>query len=202
MFEKACDYALQYRNVYYDGYDSFHQAIQTGSSLGEIYAHKNRLFPFYDLFLAALIQYEKEVGQVFPELRKHAFNQSIDTKGSVLFEYRHLRQTVAESKDSTIRVLYNDYLRVREEMVDAISQNDEYLAGELRKEVNLLRAELSGRSSAFRSPEKQFTFWNQVRDELREGEVVVDVRRIEVAGDLNYVALILKHNSAFPEMVL
>ena len=202
MFEKACDYALQYRNVYYDGYDSFHQAIQTGSSLGEIYAHKNRLFPFYDLFLAALIQYEKEVGQVFPKLRKHAFNQSIDTKGSVLFEYRHLRQTVAESKDSTIRVLYNDYLRVREEMVDAISQNDEYLAGELRKEVNLLRAELSGRSSAFRSPEKQFTFWNQVRDELREGEVVVDVRRIEVAGDLNYVALILKHNSAFPEMVL
>ena len=206
-YDECMEYIEKYVNRYYtrlhfDRENASYLSLQYGSDLNELYRLNELLFPFYDLYLLALVK-----GKNFDDSDKErelkiAYNQILDAKSNIQFEYRHIMKQIAESGDSTLKATFNKYLALREELAKKVLAGDSGSA-DLKSEISNLKLILSAESAVFKPVDKQFVFWHNVRSTLKKREALIEMKRVDdpVTGNVEYVAFLTTATSRNPQVI-
>jgi len=173
-------------------------------------AFYQKIKPVFDSYQDFCIQYYEQNPSeqyVLTEL----YRIQLLTKAILLNSSNKVRQTILSSGDPTLVNLFRKWLEAKEQIVHYYSLSAEEKkqfvhVDVLRQNANDLEKQLSVNSSAFRSQfvEKEYTT-RTISDLLQSGEAAVEILRLQrrfVRDSIYYVALILKHGSDVPSLVI
>ena len=207
-YKEAAFYVGGFINEYYTEVqvtreEASFQGYQYGSDLNDIYRLKQILFPKYELFHNIILKDQHASEEQRSENLQLAFNRILDSKSNIQFELRHMRKTIAESSDSTLKATYNLYQKYREELSkNALLETKDQ--ANIKVKLNILRLELSAMSAAFKPVDKQFTFWTDVKNTLKKNEAAIELKRVKgIDNDsIYYLAYIITPSSKHPEVIV
>jgi CHAT domain-containing protein len=168
------------------------------------------------------VQYHFETFQSFALRRKkenpailgEMFDMQLATKALLLNSSKKVKDLVLQSTDEKLKALYNEWLGKREYLAKAYSLPETEI---MSRAINIQRLEGTAdsveRSLGLYSPAfsnaytQRSASWKDVRRNLKPGEAVVEMCRFYLfeqtwIDSVNYAALILKHDSNVPEVVL
>lgn len=207
-YAECTKYIEKYINRYYtvlhfERENASYSGYQQGSDLNELYKLKEVLFPMYELFQLAIIKDKSADEDIRQRRLKLAYNQILDSKSNIQFEFRHMMQQIADSKDSTLKATFRQYSALRESLSKKVLSGDEEVS-DLKSKLNNLRLTLSAASAAFKPVDKQFTFWSDVQKTLTKNEALIEMRRVKdhLTGNIQYVAFLINSSSSHPEMIV
>jgi len=207
-YKEAAFYVGGFINEYYTEVqvkreEASMSGFQYGSDLSDIYRLKQTLFPKYELFHNIILKDQHATEEQRSENLQLAYNRILDSKSNIQFELRHMRKTIAESSDSTLKATYNLYQKYREELSENVLEKTEDQAN-VKVKLNNLRLELSAMSAAFKPVDKQFTFWTDVKSTLKKNEAAVEFNRVKGidSDSIYYLAYIITPSSKHPEVVV
>jgi len=171
-----------------------------------------KIKPVFDAYQDFYVQYL----YAFPAERDatlgRLYDLQLNTKAILLNSTNKVRARILASGDAGLQLMFRNWLATKEEIVRYLSASREEREklgvnmAQLEEHANELEKQLSASSDAFRlSMEKEKISWKDVRNALDEGEVAIEILRIRKKYDKDsvyYVGLMLKKNSAAPEMIL
>ncbi|MEL6558333.1 MAG: CHAT domain-containing protein [Bacteroidota bacterium] len=206
-YTECMEYIEKYVNRYYtqlhfDRQNASYAGLRYGSDLNELYKLKELLFPFYDLYLLSAIRSKDTDSDEWERNVKVAYNQVIDAKANIQFEYRHMMMQIAESEDSTLQETFREYIALRDELAEKVLAGDEDLE-DLKSKINTLQLILSAESAVFKPVDKQFVFWQDVRKTLKKQEALIEIKRVEdpMSGKTIYTAFLTTSTSKYPWLI-
>lgn len=149
-----------------------------------------------------------------PEVLAKLFDINIITKAILLSNSIKVRERIMNSGDPTLRELYKNWLRKKEDLTSAseLTPDERNAAGlnvsKLEAETEKLEKLLGEKSEDFKlDKEENKIRWKDVRNLLDKGEYVVDIVRYryfdtDFTDSVIYAALILNQKSKVPGLVL
>lgn len=208
-YDLARKYVLAYINEFYTEIENINTLMERGTDLYEIYRLKNELFPAYDLFQNILFEDHGIRNEDNGKNIMQAILQVLDSKANIQYEYRHMRATIEKAKDPDLKLIYEQYLEVRRQLVKAkLSEKlEQEKANRLSLAIDTLKAVLSERTALFAPVSISFTSWLDVRKSLKRKEAAIEIRRIPLYKDGKwseetvYAAYIITPKSTKPEVV-
>ncbi|MEL6533820.1 MAG: CHAT domain-containing tetratricopeptide repeat protein [Bacteroidota bacterium] len=154
-----------------------------------------------------------------PELLGKMYDYQLATKALIMYSTSKVREAIAESGNQELIDQFTDWLSLKERISKMYSMSQEELAEEpeslssLLEQANRLEKALGESSREFASTfSQEITTWQQIRDELAEGEAAVEIIRFRnflpesagtFDGQIHYAALVVRHDTqTHPELVL
>jgi CHAT domain-containing protein/tetratricopeptide (TPR) repeat protein len=164
------------------------------------------------LYLANTISYEYHIFNSFALQRKNTnpaitglvYDTALRNKGLLMKSSTAMRNNVLSSGDTALISTYNQWIRLRKEIVAAYNAGD--TIADLEEKANALEKELVKKSSVFNaySLEQSYT-WQDVRSALQPGEAAIEfihfTNRLISQDTITYCALIVRPGDEYPLMV-
>ena len=138
------------------------------------------------------------------EISTFAYDNELYTKGLLLTSSNAVRQSIMDSKDSTLIQDWETLMNLRNRLtymqqngspVDSLTMVEQY-AEKLEKKVTKASAE-------YRENMRQWNItWDSVRAVLKPNQVAIEFMRAPLNEDSTmYCALLLRHDSEYPELI-
>jgi CHAT domain-containing protein/tetratricopeptide (TPR) repeat protein len=144
-----------------------------------------------------------------PSVAQQAYNLVIQMKGMILTGHEKIKNRILGSNNDELKKLYIAWKLAKDEYSKAISIREtqkkysketmDSLAdksNQLEKKLTLKSEELS--ATLLQKP----IYWQDIQKTLKNKEVAVEIACVKKQDTLIYIALILKNNSVYPEMVI
>ncbi|MCC5944690.1 MAG: CHAT domain-containing protein [Bernardetiaceae bacterium] len=151
-----------------------------------------------------------------PKLNTWLLENNLITKGLLFYSTNQLRRQLERTQNESLKTQYENWLEKRTalsqayEMSEQEKEKQNIKTQKLELQVNTIEKELSllleEEGIAAKLTPKQRK-WKEIKRKLKKGETLVDINRVRYRNEgftdsLLYVALIVKHNSKRPEMVI
>ncbi|PKQ69769.1 CHAT domain [Raineya orbicola] len=170
----------------------------------------------------ATLKYHFEIYHSFalkaqkPELSAWLLENNLFTKGLLFFSTQQLRRTAEKSQNPKLQATYHEWINQRRQLAKAYEmtqekrkeqnislENLEKQANELEKQLSLLLAQ---EGYSFQLSPTQHS-WQEIKQKLKSDEAIVEISRFRYhdkkwTDSVLYMALVVKKNSPYPEMVL
>lgn len=203
---QAIKHSGEFINEYYHERESVAMFQEQGdkTDLLDIYEQKEELFPVYDWFLEGIFRDTLSEQDIIIDNNKRAFVHLLDAKVNLLYQYRHMRKALENSKDESLRKSYEQFKELQQQYAKQKSANaSKEELEQLKIELDTLRASLSYKTALVAAPSEKFVFWQQVKEKLKPREAVVEIKRFKTVAEdqVIYAAFIIKHDSEYPEIV-
>ncbi|MCK6617379.1 MAG: tetratricopeptide repeat protein, partial [Cyclobacteriaceae bacterium] len=151
-----------------------------------------------------------------PELNTWLLENNLITKGLLFFSTNQLRRTLEKSTDKTLKEKYTQWLATRRELSQAYEMGEQKRS---EKNINLQEIEkraneqekqlyaLLAKAGIKAELTPQLHTWKEIQQKLKPHEALVEMTRIEYynkewTDSVLYIALIVKKNSTYPEIVV
>ncbi|MCS7005116.1 MAG: CHAT domain-containing protein [Cytophagales bacterium] len=111
------------------------------------------------------------------------YNNVLATKGILLSSSIKTRNKILNSGDSSLIALYNTWIEKKELLTQVIAMNAEQLREEgidikkIEKEIEAIEKQLSQTSAEFGTSKEKLVTWKDVRKNLKEDEVAIEIVR-------------------------
>lgn len=153
---------------------------------------------FYD-FAVSQSQNIKDITDII-------YNNILITKGILLKSSTAMRNSVANSNDTALQALYNDWIMLKMEIskLNSLEINQRHTdPAKLEPKADSLERLLALKVSGFSEFEKVKSLtWTMVRDNLKAGEVAIEFLRYKSADDsIFYVALLIEQECEHPKLI-
>jgi CHAT domain-containing protein len=150
------------------------------------------------------------------ELVAWLLENNLITKGLLFFSTNQLRRSLEKSQDKNLKETYEKWLEARKELSKAYEMGEmkrqekkidlqslESKANELEKTLSLILSQNGIEAELTPQPRS----WQEIKNKLQENEALVELTRIRYydkkwTDSVLYVALIVKKDSPYPEMVV
>lgn len=204
--QQAIRHGVEFINEYYYERESAAMFQEQGgkTDLRDIYEQKEELFPVYDWFLESILRDTLSDKEAVAENKKRAFAHVLDAKVNLLYQYRHMRNALENSKDELLKKSYQQFKELQQQYARQKSANAPQVELEQTKiQLDTLRASLSYKTALVATPSEKFIFWQQVKEKLKQREAVVEIKRFKTLADekVIYAAFIVRPDSDYPEIV-
>jgi CHAT domain-containing protein/Tfp pilus assembly protein PilF len=173
-------------------------------------AFYQKIKPVFDSYQDFCIQYYKQ-NPAQKDVLTELYRIQLLTKAILLNSSNKVRQTILSSGDAQLVDVFRKWLEAKELIVHYFSLSAEEKKqfpsiDQLTQKANDLEKQLSVSSALFRSHfvEKEYNA-RDISELLQPGEAAIEVLRIQrkfVKDSIYYVALILKHGSESPSLVI
>lgn len=122
-----------------------------------------------------------------------AYNASLCRKGVLLSTEVGLSRIVAESRDTCLQRMYQDYLKIHAARNELALKGNESLARYLAEEADKLEAEVIHKAQAYDNMADVFDIsWKEISHKLSAKEAAVEFEQyIDEEDELRYVALVI-----------
>ena len=145
-----------------------------------------------------------------PEIKVLSYNNTLFTKGLLLQTNNNIRNDILSSNDSDLISIYNNLSMIRRQITMLETQSNSNInayTDELEVKADSLDKVLTQSSNIYKEEKDKFNIdWTIVRDNLLDNEVAVEFIDYwqfnkELRDSIMYCALIIKHDSQFPEYI-
>ncbi len=149
-----------------------------------------------------------------PAISAEVYNNTIATKALLFHTNNKIRERIAQSNDQNLKNLYQSWKDKKEYLAKIYALNNQEKEKQnidvqkLENEANDIEKQLSQKSEIFANAQdkKQHT-WKDVQKKLKINEVAIEIIRFRKyenkwTDTVKYVALIIKPESKYPEMVV
>ncbi|MCS6984787.1 MAG: tetratricopeptide repeat protein, partial [Leptospiraceae bacterium] len=151
-----------------------------------------------------------------PELSAWLLENNLITKGLLFYSTNQLRRTLEKSQDKSLKETYEKWLAQRKAVSQAYEMGEqkrkekninlqalEKEANETEKQLSLLLSKAGISAELTPKPRK----WQEIQAKLQPNEALVEMTRIKYfdkkwTDSVLYVALVVRKESKFPEMVV
>ena len=151
-----------------------------------------------------------------PALAAWLLENNLITKGLLFFSTNQLRRSLEKSQDKNLKETYEKWLAARKELSKAYEMGEtkrqekkidlqslESKANELEKTLSLALSQNGIEAELTPKPRS----WQEIKDKLKKQEALVELTRIRYydkkwTDSVLYVALIVKKDSPYPEMLV
>jgi len=154
-----------------------------------------------------------------PGLIGDMYNYQLATKALIMYATNKVRESILNSGDTSLIEKYNRWISNKEQLTQLFSLTKHELEerdidlDQMMKRTNMMEKELSAASEEFaKTYSKSQVTWNDIREDLREGEAAVEIIRFRkflpdsagfFSNEVYYAALIVTEKTKqHPEMVL
>lgn len=160
----------------------------------------NSLYPSIDRYFDFAISYHSR----YPQLIDSVYNLALLVKGIGLRSGSKLRSTIAQSKDTALVSLFDEWMSCRKKITKY------YMSGgdtkQLESQAQDMERKLNKLSAAFNDFNSTTTLnWRNVKDRLKNNEASIEFIRYSSIKDNvlknYYAALVVKNKSSQPELI-
>lgn len=160
------------------------------------------IMPYLEGYYVSTIQSDPQ------KYAEELYNAQIATKSFLLQSAQKLKTTVLKSNDSTLNELYKQWINQKQKIINALSMSIEQ-----RNNANIkldsiqllaedLEKELATKAKKFGYlAEKKQLVWQEVQQQLKKDEAIVEILRYAIKGQAYYAALVLCGNALKPIVV-
>ncbi len=205
--------ALQYFTETFDNYftqiSAYFSALSESEKTKFYYGGLRVDFEKFNAYVLANVE-------TMPHLTEQMYNYQLNTKALIMYATHKVRDDIMSKGDIQLISRYNEWLAIKEQLAKLYSvtyTSDLSSIDSLNTLANTLEKELTRKSARFGKTQtnRQHT-WQEVRDQLKEGEAAVEVIRFRdfdpknggaFTGAVKYAVLIVKPTTKeYPELIV
>ena len=209
-FIDAREHILAYINEFYTRLEYMHINHHRGPDLYEIYRLKNELFPAYDLFQNVIMMDTTSEKEFIADNKARAYQQILDSKANIQFEYRHMRNVIESGNDEKLKNVFQLYIGQQNKLAQLkLANGNSKDIEDLTISIDTLKAYMSSKTAAMLvdAPSKTFTYWTDVKSALKRNEAAIEIRRFpkydsgRFTNQIVYAAYVITPVFSNPEVV-
>ncbi len=170
-------------------------------------AEKKKFLDSFKRYIVA--RYIEAEDQLNAEILTKWFELEQNTKGILLNSTKRVRDQIFQSGDADLIELFSNWTLARNQVAELQSlKNDQSATSRaqldsLTQQIDELEKAISRASAGFgNSFSAASVSFDEVRSQLQQGECAIEIVRIDLEGDVLYVALFVEQSSAAPELIV
>ncbi len=176
----------------------------------EIYFQHNIESSFYQFMAFVMKRYIDN-----PSITQEAYENILNTKGIILENTEKIKNRILNSGNEELKKMYLEWKKRKDEYVKAQNLTIEQRRQKginldsLNNQINELEKELSLKSEDFANAFTPKTVtWKDIQNTLKKDQAAIEILQVNAKQKLNdkdsilYMALIVKKNSIYPEIVV
>jgi len=144
-----------------------------------------------------------------PSLSGYGYQVAISTKGLILNSTEKVKQRILKSNNQELKNLFLEWKATRDKYNKTLNLTVEQRKEKklnldsIEKRANELEKQLASKSEDFANVfTPKLVTWQDIQNKLKKDEAAIEMTRFEIKKDsVVYMAMILKKNSQYPEIV-